>query len=207
MKTDVLVENHQKYQQRLKIFKDFGYDIEYERNAIFEQAQPIQGSILEIGTGKGHFAIALALNGYRFITVDKFEEEQKYAKMNLDYLGLLDQVDFCLADAGQLTFDNDSFDTIFAVNVFHHLESPYDVLDEVIRVLRPAGKIVVSDFSKKGMKLIDKIHRQEGRQHPQSRVSVNDIAKYLEKQAFRVEKHRTIFQETIVARRRKVGEV
>ncbi|MBN1392902.1 MAG: hypothetical protein JW947_08885, partial [Sedimentisphaerales bacterium] len=58
-----MLENHQKYSERKKLYMNFGYDIDKERSFVLEQAKPIFGKILEAGTGKGHFAIALAKQG------------------------------------------------------------------------------------------------------------------------------------------------
>lgn len=196
---DVAVKNHEKYLERNKLFRSYGYDIKQEREAIFEQAQPIKGAILEVGTGKGHFAISLAQKGYRFISIDSSKDEQEYARLNLEYFNLLDQVDLRVMDAGQTAFNDRSFDTIFAVNILHHLEYPYLVMHELTRVLKKPGKIIVSDFTRKGMDLVNEIHRNEGREHHVSNVSVNRVGVYLLEREFQLEKHRTAFQETIVA--------
>ena len=69
MEQDV-IENHRQYLERVTLYKSFGYDVEKERQTIIEQALPVAGTIAEIGTGKGYFALVLARAGYRFITVD-----------------------------------------------------------------------------------------------------------------------------------------
>ena len=194
-----ILENHNKYLERKKLFKSFGYDFEKERDFILEKALPIKGSILEVGTGKGHFSIALAQKGYRFISVDISEEEQKYAKLNIGYYGLQDQIDFRIDDAGQLSFKNNSFDNIFAINIAHHLSMPYKVIDEFVRVVKSNGKIIVSDFNKEGLDLVGRIHKLEGREHPVGKAGITEIEDYLLAKNFKTKKSETIFQETIVA--------
>ena len=78
-----VLENYERYCNRIKLFKSFGYDIDKERDFVIEKAQPIERRILELGTGKGNFAVALAQKGYQITTVDISEEEQKFAKMNI----------------------------------------------------------------------------------------------------------------------------
>lgn len=197
--------NHQRYLERVALFRSYGYDIEQEREAIFEQAQPIKGAILEVGTGKGHFAISLAQKGHQFISIDSSKDEQQFARLNLEYFNLLDQVDLRVADAGQTAFNDNSFDVIFAINMLHHLEYPYLVMHELTRVLKAPGKLIISDFSRKGMDLVNEIHHREGRRHPASNVSVNQVGVYLLERGFQIEKHRTVFQETIIARQGKAG--
>jgi 2-polyprenyl-3-methyl-5-hydroxy-6-metoxy-1,4-benzoquinol methylase len=71
-----VLENHQRYLERKSFYKELGYDIDKERKFIFDKSQPIFGDILEVGTGKGHFALALAKEGYRFTTFDISEEDR-----------------------------------------------------------------------------------------------------------------------------------
>lgn len=44
-----------------------------------------------------------------------------------------------IADASQIPYDDDTFDLVFADNVFEHLDSPDTVLAEIYRVLKPGG--------------------------------------------------------------------
>lgn len=194
-----VLENHRKYLERIGIFKDAGCDMEFERDALLEQASPVSGSILEVGTGKGHFAIALAKKGYSLTSVDLSEEEQKYAKLNAAYFHLLDYIDFQIADAEHLPFEDQSFDMVFSVNAIHHFSHPYKAVDEMIRVMKTTGKLVISDFSREGFDLVAKIHQQEGREHQKGEAAVNDLCGYIAGKGLVLQKHRTIFQETLIA--------
>jgi len=194
-----VLENHQRYLERKALYKSFGCDIDKERALIIEKAQPIYGDILEAGTGKGHFALALAKEGYRFTTFDISEEEQKFARLNLKYLGLDHLVDFRIENGESLSFKDKNFDIIFSINTFHHLANPYKVLDELIRLLSFEGKLVLSDFSKEGMALMDKIHASEGRKHEVSKTILADIERYLIEKGFKIDKASSKFQEVLIA--------
>lgn len=197
MEKEVL-QNHKRYLERVNFYRSFGYDLEKERDFILDKSLPISGKILEIGTGKGHFALALAKRGFSFISIDISKEEQEIAKLNIQYFGLEKQVVLRIEDAGHLSFPDQSFDTIFSINVFHHLEEPLAVLDEVIRLLRPAGKAVLSDFNKEGMVLMDKIHASEGNKHEVSNTTLSDIEHYLITKGFRINKANSRFQEVLI---------
>jgi ubiquinone/menaquinone biosynthesis C-methylase UbiE len=172
---EAVIENHKRYLERKSLYKNFGYDIDKERAFTIEKAQPIYGKILEAGTGKGHFALALAKEGYKFTAFDISEEEQGFAKLNLKYFGLVHLVDFCIENGEHLRFKNKNFDVIFSVNTIHHLLNPYKVIDELIRVLSFKGKLVLSDFTKEGLEIMDKIHASEGRVHEVSKATLFDI--------------------------------
>ena len=131
MEKEVL-ENQKIYKQRMDLYRGFGYDIEKERDFIINQIEPIYGDLLEVGTGKGHFAIALAKRGYTLISVDVCDEEQRIARLNVKYLGLEKQVDFRIENAQSLSFEDDSFDIILSANMVHHLTKPLEVIDELI---------------------------------------------------------------------------
>ncbi len=194
-----LLENYKRYLERKALYKSFGYDIDKERAFIIEKVQPIYGDILEAGTGKGYFTFALAKEGYRFTTFDISEEEQKIAQLNLRYFRLEHLVDFRIENAESLSFQDKSFDIIFAVNLLHHLVNPYKVIDELIRVLCFEGKIILSDFTKEGLDLIDKIHASEGRVHSSGKTALADMESYLITKGFSTQKHRTKFQEVLIA--------
>ena len=194
-----VLENHKAYLKRNKLYKGFGYDIDKERDFILEAAMPLSGKILEAGTGKGHFALALAKQGYSFVTFDISEEEQRFARLNIAYSDLEKQVGFRIEDGERTSFANASFDVVFSVNVIHHLANPYKVIDELIRILAPGGKLVISDFSKKGFGVMDKIHALDGKKHESGKASLLDIEKYLAKKGFSIKKAKSAYQHVIVA--------
>lgn len=194
-----VLENHQRYLERKNFYKELGCDIDKERKFILDKAQPIYGDILEAGTGKGHFALALAKEGYRFTTFDISEQEQKFARLNLKYFGLDHLVDFRIENGECLSFKDKSFDIIFSINTFHHLVNPYKVLGELIRLLSFEGKLILSDFTKEGMALMDKIHASEGRKHEVSKTTLADIERYLIENGFKTDKASSKFQEVLIA--------
>ena len=135
MNTDILekeiLENHEKYLKRIALFKSYGYDVEKERKFIVEQAKPLNGKILDAGTGKGYFALALAKEGHPFVTFDISADQQQFAKLNLAYFGFANLVDFRIENAECSSFPDESFDIIFSVNLVHHLQNPYQVAEEL----------------------------------------------------------------------------
>jgi 2-polyprenyl-3-methyl-5-hydroxy-6-metoxy-1,4-benzoquinol methylase len=194
-----ILENHRKYLERKTLYKSLGYDVDKERDFILQQAKPVYGKILEAGTGKGHFALTLAKAGYSFVTFDISADEQSFAKLNIAYFGFQKQVDFRIENGERTSFAGGSFDTLFSVNVLHHLRNPYQVIDEFIRLLSPKGKIVVADFTEEGFKIMDKIHGLEGNAHEVGETKLTDVEAYLRGKRFLARNIQSMFQQVLIA--------
>ncbi|MCP4651335.1 MAG: class I SAM-dependent methyltransferase [PVC group bacterium] len=196
-----LIENNKIFQQRQELFKKFGYDINQERKFIIGKSNPITGNILEIGTGKGHFTLELARQGYNFTSIDVSEENQELAKLNMEYFGLAEQVNFRIENAEVLSFSGASFDTIVSVNTIHHVDNPYKVVAEMIRVISSKGKVILSDFNKEGFAIMDKIHQSEGRQHRVSFITLSDLKDYFKRRGFWIKEYKSKNQDVVIANR------
>jgi ubiquinone/menaquinone biosynthesis C-methylase UbiE len=57
-------------------------------------------------------------------------------------------VDFQLASASALPFDDASLDTVIAANSFHYFDDPDVALNEMKRVLKPNGNLIILDWCK-----------------------------------------------------------
>jgi ubiquinone/menaquinone biosynthesis C-methylase UbiE len=192
-----VLENHKRYLERKKLYQSHGFDIDKERRFVLDNAEPLFGDILEVGTGKGYFTLILAGEGYKFTSVDISKEEQEIARLNLRYFGLEDVVDFKVENAEHLSFENKSFDVIFSINTVHHLEDPFKVMDEFIRIVSFEGKIVLSDFTKHGFEILDKIHAAEDRIHEKAKFGLYDVEEYLRGKGFKIDRHESRFQEML----------
>jgi len=196
-----IVENHKRYLERIALFKRYGYDVEKERNFIVELSKPLDGKILEAGTGKGYFALALAKEGRPFVTFDISADEQRLAKLNLAYYGFNALVDFKIENAEHTSFSNGSFDIIYFINVLHHLQNPYKVADELLRILSSNGKLIVADFTEAGFKTMDTIQALEGKTHETGEVFLSDIELYLREKGFSMTRVIIGLQEVLLAKK------
>jgi ubiquinone/menaquinone biosynthesis C-methylase UbiE len=194
-----VVENHKRYIERIAFYRGYGYDLEKERDLILGQSLPISGDILEIGTGKGHFSLALARHGFNFISIDISNQDQDIARLNMRYFGLENRAVFRIEDAQRLSFPDRSFDCIFSINVFHHLARPLKVLDEITRVLRPSGKVILGDFSIKGLEIINACHEQEGKRHDYFRHRLEEARDYLARKGFMMREYQNHVQVVVIA--------
>ena len=193
-----VLENHKRYIDRLNLYKSYGYDTVGSRLFILRQSQPLEGRILEVGTGKGHMSLVLARAGYSFVSVDISEEEQRFARLNARYYGLEDKIDFKIDDAQNLSFGDKTFDVVICICLMHHLEKHYKAIDEFLRVLKPEGKIILSDYSKEGLDVIGKVHSDEGRVHPYSLIGLSGIEDYLKQKHLNYKKTKDKHHEILI---------
>jgi len=194
-----VLENHKRYLERKKLYQSHGFDIDKERKFVLDKSEPLFGDILEVGTGKGHFALILAGEGHKFTSVDVSKEEQNIARLNLRYFGLEDSIDFRIENAEHLSFGDKSFDIIFSINTIHHFKEPFKVIAELVRIVSFEGKIVLSDFTKDGFEILDKVHAAESRIHEKAKFSPYDIKEYLRRKGFKIDRYESRFQEMLTA--------
>jgi ubiquinone/menaquinone biosynthesis C-methylase UbiE len=193
-----LVENHKRYLERIELYRKHRYDVDLERLFVIEKALPVSGNLLEIGTGKGYFSLALARAGFSFTTCDLSATEQWYAGLNLAYYGLAGYVRFDIADLECLPYTNSSYDAVFAVNLLHHLPSLEPACGEMVRVLSSSGKIVLSDFNEKGLEVVDRIHALDGKKHDVSGVTISEAKTLFEQYGLNIELHHGKHQDVLV---------
>ena len=133
----------------LNHFLSLGIDIIWRKRAVSLLKEIKPKRLLDIATGTGDFALEVYnLKPDKVIGVDISEGmleigRQKVSKKSLDQVITLKK-----GDSENLEFENDGFDGItaaFGVRNFENLEKG---LSEMLRVLRPGGKVVILEFSK-----------------------------------------------------------
>ena len=101
--------------------------------------------LLEIATGTGIIAIKLSGHVSQITAIDIAPEMLRVAKEKCAKKQI-NNIDFKMGDACNLELEDKTFDTIVASNVLHLLFTPSLALEEMKRVLKDDGKIIVPTF-------------------------------------------------------------
>lgn len=124
--------------------KDYSDNYVYQRSllAYLEAAKIVSGKVLEIGTGSGYGVNIIAPQATSFLTIDKFQTEGiSNAPAN---------VSFQQMNVPPLTgIESDSFDYVISFQVIEHIQRDDIFLQEIYRVLKKGGKLVVTTPNKK----------------------------------------------------------
>ena len=92
--------------------------------------------ILDVGGGPGFFSEAFTARGSTYITVEPDVGEM--AAANIEVPGSV------RGSGDALPFTDASFDIVYSSNVAEHMPNPWDMGDEMLRVTRPGGLVVLS---------------------------------------------------------------
>jgi SAM-dependent methyltransferase len=167
--------NEQKvhFAKRTVQFAEAGYDRLGAPEFILDQAGELAGPVLDVGTGTGITARALANRGLDVVSVDLSADDQQVAAFLTDEPEATKRIRYLCADAARLPVPDHQFGAAVVVDALHHFEAGEPVLEELLRVVRPGGVLVLADFVAEGFAMISAIHGAEGREHPEGPVTVD----------------------------------
>ena len=134
----------------LNRFLSVGIDIYWRKKAIKELSVINPEYILDVATGTGDVAIMMAkyLSPKKITGIDISEGMLGFGRQKIAKLKLENIIALQIGDSEAIQFADNSFDAItvaFGVRNFENLENG---LKEMLRVLKPGGKLIVLEFSK-----------------------------------------------------------
>ncbi len=112
------------------------------------------GKVLELGCGTGLYTEILLKNSTNVVATDFSDEMIESAKQKR---GHLENVEFLKADALNLDFEGESFDSVFMANLIHITGNAEKVIQESRRVLKNGGSLIITSFAIDDMSFFNKM--------------------------------------------------
>ncbi|MBX3396278.1 MAG: metalloregulator ArsR/SmtB family transcription factor [Phycisphaerae bacterium] len=108
----------------------------------FISVLPREWHVADIGTGTGHLLPTLATHFESVLAVEPAEGMRTCAQQRVAQTGFRN-VEIRAGDLTQLPIDSKSIDLAIAMLVLHHVASPDEALQEIARILRPGGRVLI----------------------------------------------------------------
>src|SRR2546421_12578588 len=111
-------------------------------------------TVLDVGAGTGFLTEAAAKVASKVIALDFSREmsEEAIAKMGSG------NVEFRIGNAESMPFQDSSIEVVIGNMVLHHCPHPEIAISEMSRVLKPGGRIAISDLQEHGYEWLQKEH-------------------------------------------------
>jgi ubiquinone/menaquinone biosynthesis C-methylase UbiE len=170
---DELSRRKESFFKRKEAFAALGHDGGRAAALVLDGAGPLEGPVLDLGSGMGVMARELARRGLPVESVDVSAEDQEVAASLTEGTGVESRVRFTPADGAALPFPDGNFASAISFNVLHHLADGASVLREIVRVVRPGGVLLLADFSREGFDFAARVHEGEGSVHPEGPVTLD----------------------------------
>lgn len=103
--------------------------------------------ILDCGCGTGEFTTWYAARGNRMTAIDLSRPSIEQAKAYAAGYDLDDRIEFRRHSVLELDFPEDSFDIVYSYGVLHHTPDPYRGFQNMVRVCKPGGIVIVSVYN------------------------------------------------------------
>jgi demethylmenaquinone methyltransferase / 2-methoxy-6-polyprenyl-1,4-benzoquinol methylase len=151
---------------RVGAVMSFGQDPRWRR-ALVDAIAPAEGMrILDVATGTGMVAFALAARGATVVGLDQSEAMLGAARARLRRTPqLAERLSFIAGEAEALPFDDAEFDALSFTYLLRYVDDPAATMRELARVLRPRGRIAMVEFGVPGdlwLRALWRIHTRAG---------------------------------------------
>jgi len=125
----------------------FGQDPRW-RATLIDAINPLPGQrVLDVATGTGLVAFALARRGCEVIGLDQSEDMLAVARKHLTERPELEhRVTFVQGEAERLPFDDGEFDALTFTYLLRYVDDRAATMRELARVVKPSGRIGMVEF-------------------------------------------------------------
>lgn len=144
---DLSDESRAEYEDFFQRYDEFRYAKESHILKNLDAIDFANKRVLEIGLGQGADGEQIARRGAIYNGVDLTDEAVKRTSMRFQLRDLpFERIE--QASALCLPFDDNSFDIVFSHGVLHHIPEIGAAQNEIARVLKPDGKLIVMLYAK-----------------------------------------------------------
>ena len=100
--------------------------------------------VLEIGCGAGFLSLALAERKFNVQAIDAVDAMVEQTRQHAKEAGMAEQISVNVGDVTCLAFQDGAFDLVLAIGVIPWIARPDTALQEMARVLKPGGRIILT---------------------------------------------------------------
>ncbi len=152
---DSIAQSYDKFNHLLSL----GIDVTWRRRAIRQLGNLQTSSILDMACGTCDFAIEMAHRGAQdIIGCDISDGMLTIGQQKIEQQNLTDIISLQNADCRHLPFDDASFDIITCAYGVRNFEHCAECLQEMCRVLKKDGKLLVLEFAMPQMPVVKQIY-------------------------------------------------
>jgi ubiquinone/menaquinone biosynthesis C-methylase UbiE len=129
-------------------------------NAVRDKALSVAGIqpgllAADIGCGTGFITEGLIKSGLRVIAIDR--SQAMLSEMESKFSGLKG-IEYRLGESSQLPIPDGTVDYAFANMYLHHVEHPSAAIEEMVRVLMPGGRLIITDLDEHNFEFLRREH-------------------------------------------------
>ncbi|MBZ0180293.1 MAG: methyltransferase domain-containing protein [Melioribacteraceae bacterium] len=148
----------------------------FEKNFSVREWFKNNPSVIDLGSGVGDVTrILQKYTSKRIIGLD-ITDFRRLENKEIDYF------DFIIGDCKNLPFSDNTFETVTVLWTLHHISDPFIVLQEINRILKPTGQLIILEdlierdnaLNKWTTQIYDKIINLEFSSHPHSNLSLKE---------------------------------
>jgi len=126
----------------------FGIDVKWRKKVVKLVKETNPKTILDIATGTGDLAIALAqTDAEKIIGLDISSGMLEIGKEKIKKKGLETKIDMVLGDSENMPFEDNTFDAITVAFGIRNFETLEKGLKEILIILKPNGTFVILETS------------------------------------------------------------
>lgn len=116
------------------------------------------GRIIDVGCGFGEMCLILAREfpDCDIVGVDLSVPLLDYARDSISGETIGNRVKFEIGNVEKMSFEDNSFDVVFNVNMVHWVSDPISMLNEIERILKPEGNLFLKDLRYSWLKMFEK---------------------------------------------------